>query len=832
MSSLLNNGIFGSEVKLIKFFIDKLPYSIFIKDLESVYTMCNEKYAEGLGIQPKEIVGKTDFHFYPAELAESYRRDDKRIMQTGTPEEIEEKIILLGEQKYIHTSKVPILDSEGKISGILGIFWDITERKNQEYRIIKLNRFYKFISEINQAIVRATDNKNLFDEVCRISVVFGNFRMAWIGLLDEELQRIKPVASYGYDNGYLDIIQQSTHYESPHLEKVATSLKKGEYYVCNDVKKEFPDYPWALDAINRGYKSLAAFAIRINNRIIGQFNLYSSEVNFFDNEEIALLSDVTSEIAFNIVSMVNKINKKLSEEKIRKSETQFRTVWENSFDAMRLTDKNGKMIIVNNAFCTLFKKSKEELEGKYINTVYWNTKEDFLNSFLTEFENRTVRSQSESEVIIWNRDKIWVEISNSFIDLEGETLLLSIFRNITERKKAEEELLIAKEKAEESSRLKSSLLGNMSHELRTPLTGILGFTQILLDEITEPFHCEMINKIKLSGQRLMSTLNSVLSLSELESGMTELNISEIKTNATIHYLSEGFKLQAEEKGLWYSINFWKDDLSILADEKLFNQIFSNIVDNAIKYTDKGGVEIEIKPDIDSNGEIFVLINIIDTGIGIDESQLGLIFDEFRQASEGFSRNFEGNGLGLTLARKMARIMGGELLVSSKAGIGSTFTIQFPIYQGEPIEKTIKMEVTHKDVKPFITSVKISKGKPIILIVEDNILNKEVIEIFLDGICTVDYAKTGEKALTLAAQKKYDSIIMDINLGAGINGLETTKEIRKLDGYGTIPIIAITGYAMISDRDKILAEGIDYYLVKPIEKKELVGLMEGIFSIKK
>lgn len=149
-----------------------------------------------------------------------------------------------------------------------------------------------------------------------------------------------------------------------------------------------------------------------------------------------------------------------------------------------------------------------------------------------------------------------------------------------------------------------------------------------------------------------------------------------------------------------------------------------------------------------------------------------------------------------------------------------------------MEKTIKMEVTHKDAKPFITSVKIKREKPVVLVVEDNLLNKEVIEMFLQSICNVDYARNGTTAVQLATQKKYDSIIMDINLGAGINGLETTKAIRKIEGYETTPIVAITGYAMTHDRDKILAEGIDYYLVKPIERSELVSLMEQILSVGK
>lgn len=830
MLSELNLGLSGSELKFIGILMDKLPFSTFIKDPESVYLLCNETYAQELGISKKEITGKTDFHFFPAGMAEGFRRDDNRIMNLNFSEEYDEKVVMRGTDKYVHTCKIPLINKQGKAVGVLGILWDITERKNEEHRAIKLNRFYKFISEIIQAIVKATNNKNLFDEVCRISVVFGNFRFAWIGILDEESKKTKPVASYGYENGYLEIIQNSENLNESHLKDIAIALTKGTYYICNDIQKEFPDSTWAKEALSRDYKSLAAFVIKIDDKIIGQFNLYSSEINFFDNEEIGLLLGVSSDIAFNIVTIINKNNKKAAEEAIRKSEAQFRTVWEKSFDAMRLADKNGKMIIVNNAFCKLFKKDKEELEGNFISNVYWKKKEEILDNFVDGFKNKTVAPNVETEIILWDREKVWVEISNSFIEFETETLLLSIFRNITERKKADEELISAKEKAEESSRLKTSLLGNMSHELRTPLTGILGFTQILLDEIENPLLNAMIQKIKVSGQRLMSTLNSVLSLSELESGMADLSISEVKTNTTISYLSKQFALKAEEKGLSFDIIFWKEDLSILADDKFFSQIFANILDNAIKYTEKGGIVIEIKPALDENGDIFVLISIIDSGIGIDEKLHAFIFDEFRQASEGFNRNFEGNGLGLTLARKMARIMGGDIAVNSKQGIGSTFTIKFPLYQGEPIEKTINMEVKHSNVKPFINSVKIKKKKPLVLIVEDNIINKEVIEMFLEGICAIKYAKNGEAALSIAMQNKFDAVIMDINLGSGINGLDTAKAIRKLKGYEAIPFIAITGYVSSTDRDKILSEGIDHYIAKPVDKYELIELMGQLFNL--
>jgi len=826
----INNTLFGGEGGFIALLMDKLPYSVFIKDTDLNYAFCNENFASGLNIKPAEIAGKTDFDFFPRELAEAFRKNDKKVLLSGIPEEIEEKILLAEQIKYVNTSKIPIMDADKNIKGLLCILRDITDKKDQELRIVRLNRFYKYISEINKAIVKAENNKILFDEVCRISVTFGNFKFAWIGLVDEETHRIKPIAHFGNGENYLEFIQQQ-HTGNENFNRISKELTAKKYFICNDVRKELGNYTWANKALERNYLSLAVFSINMGNKIIGQFNLYSSDINFFNVEEVNLLLDVTTEISHNILIIVNRNRQKSAEEIIRKSEEQFRAVWDKSFDAMNLVDKDGKILMVNNAFCELFKKDKQELEGEYVHTLYWKKDKEILTSFRDDFNNRTIEPGVEEEITIWNREKIWVDISQTFIDLENETMLFSIYRNISERKKAEEELLVAKELAEESSRLKSSLLGNMSHELRTPLNGILGFTQILLDEISEPFHFAMINKIKVSGQRLMATLNSVLSLSELESGMAELSVSEIKINTTIRYLSQAYIQMAAEKGLSFIIKDWKDELSVLADDKLFEQIFANVVDNAIKYTEKGGITIEIRPDMNDRGDFFALVKITDTGIGIAKDQIEYIFDEFRQASEGFNRNFEGNGLGLTLARKMARLMGGDIEIEKSSDTGSAFVIKFPLYQGEPLEDIIKMEVVHSSKKPFISSVKIKKSKPTVLVVEDNLINIEVMEMFLDNICKVDNAKDGNTALTKATQKKYDAVIMDINLGTGINGVETTKAIRKIRGYNKVPFVAITGYASVIDREKILTEGIDHYLVKPIDKEELLDLMKKILKIK-
>ena len=279
----------------------------------------------------------------------------------------------------------------------------------------------------------------------------------------------------------------------------------------------------------------------------------------------------------------------------------------------------------------------------------------------------------------------------------------------------------------------------------------------------------------------------------------------------------------------FVVEYWKDDLSVLVDEKLFNQILSNLIDNAIKYTEKGGISIEIKPET-RDEQAFVNISIIDTGIGINENLHEFVFDEFRQASEGVNRNFEGNGLGLTLARKMARLMGGDIEMQSQSAKGSIFTIRLPQYLEENAADNISFaNIFSEDLPLPSKTVQTIKGKPHVLIVEDNAINVEVLEMFLSGLCITTHSKNGEQALKCASEQKFDAIIMDINLGIGLNGIETTKHLRKINGYENTPVVAITGYAMSSDRDQLLSEGLDYYLAKPIDKCELVELMGSILQ---
>ncbi|MHB8578836.1 MAG: PAS domain S-box protein [Ignavibacteriaceae bacterium] len=549
---------------------------------------------------------------------------------------------------------------------------------------------------------------------------------------------------------------------------------------------------------------------------------------FWESIIISSILDSEGKIT-NFLSVKEDITeKKKSEIKIVESEAQFRAVWENSFDALRLTDENSIILEVNQAYCKLTGKSKEELEGKTYDTVYSTYDPHLISKFKEDFKTRSIRLNYENEVTYWDGRRIWMEISNSFIDIENQpTRLLTIFREIMERKEAEKQLISAKEKAEEISRLKSNFLANMSHELRTPMIGILGFAEILKDELENPVQKEMIEIIHTGGERLLQTLNQLLDLSRIESNKLDLNLTSINLTEKVSELIRNFDSAALKKNLYLKQNDLKENIFINIDERIFTQIVNNLVNNAIKFTKSGGIAVEINEEQNSQGT-WAVLKFIDTGIGISEESINLIFEEFRQASEGISRNYEGTGLGLTITKRSVELMGGTISVTSKEGAGSTFTIHFPSHKEE-----INQVKTFKESKPGNGNIVPDLGKKAkILFVENDVASREFVKLSLKKLYDIDLVEDGETALQKVKDNFYDIILMDIGLGRGMDGIETSREIRKIEVYQDLPIIAITAFAMKGDKDRIVSQGLTDYVSKPFGRQDLIDIVDKYLAIKK
>jgi PAS domain S-box-containing protein len=436
-----------------------------------------------------------------------------------------------------------------------------------------------------------------------------------------------------------------------------------------------------------------------------------------------------------------------------------------------------------------------------------------------------IRNKKKTGELYWEFSSI-----SGIKNEKGEvTHFLAVKEDYTDRKNLEAELIRSKVDAEEANNLKSSLLANMSHELRTPLNGILGFAQLLRDELAEPDQVNMLGKITRSGKRLMNTLNSVLMLTELENNNYLITKNEVDLGFFCHQIKTLYNNLALEKKLNLIVDIKTDNCIIETDENLLTKIISNLVENAIKYTTQGSITLELSELTRKNSQQrFAMINVIDTGIGIKRENQDIIFREFKQLSEGFRRDFEGLGLGLSLSKKMANLIGAEILVESAIGVGSIFTLTIPLEEQPSIPIVYKKEF-ETPIKQTEESISNSNEFKKILLVEDNPLNIEVVQRFLSKNYEVNSARDGDSAIEMFTQNEYALFMIDINLGQGIDGIQVLKEIRKIDKYNHAPVIALTGYASDSNRRDFLQQGFTHYLAKPFEKKELLKIINGIFN---
>lgn len=490
-------------------------------------------------------------------------------------------------------------------------------------------------------------------------------------------------------------------------------------------------------------------------------------------------------------------------------------------ECISITDMNEKIIFVNEAFMKTYGYSEEELIGNNITIIRPKVFSRETNNILTE----TLKGGWKGEIINKTKDgtEFPIYLSTSVIRDENDNpiALIGVATDITESIKSREELIKAKEKAEEINRLKTSFLANMSHELRTPMIGILGFSEILREELNNTQQREMIDTIITSSNRLLNTLNLLLDLSRIESHTEELNLINLNISSIVEQIVKSFKGATKRKNLFLKLTILDDKVSSYLDNRTFEGIMNNLLNNAIKFTSKGGVEVLVLSEMIDN-KPFAVIKVADTGIGIPKDSQQIIFEEFRQVSEGLNRLYDGTGLGLTITKKTVELMNGKISVDSTEGIGSTFIISFlASVTGKilSIEKAITTEQHLNNADKNIS----------VLIVENDKTNRDFMKMVLKKYYSVDVTEDGKSAINLASQKNYSIIFMDIGLGFEMNGIQAAAEIRRISGYEKVPIVAVTAYAMESDKDYFLSQGLSYFLPKPFLKYDLLELANKIIS---
>ena len=519
----------------------------------------------------------------------------------------------------------------------------------------------------------------------------------------------------------------------------------------------------------------------------------------------------------NPVSLIGTIQdvteRKLDEDKISK----LNNAVEASSEVIFMTDMEGIITYMNPAFTRVYGHKTEDVVGKVTPRILKSgvMDESAYKHFWDEILNKRVIT---GELINKTRDgrNLHIEASNNAIVNDEGTIIgfISIQKDITVRKQIEDELLQAKEKAEESDRLKSAFLSNMSHEIRTPMNGILGFAALLKEpSLTSDELQEYIETIQISGERMLNTINSIVDVSKIESGLIEVDISETNINEKIDFLFRFFKPEAEKKGLKFSFSkgLPSEKAFIKTDSEKVYGVLTNLVKNAIKFTHEGSIEF----GYEKKGE-FLEFFVKDTGIGIQGEQQDLIFERFRQGSESINRGYEGSGLGLSICRSYVEMLGGKIWMGGNETSGSTFSFTIP-YEFAADDKIEIMDAFPMDANET-PDYKIK-----ILIVEDDEISHILLTNRLEKISAeLMHAQNGIEAIEACKKNPdIDLILMDIRMPV-MNGHEATRIIREFNK--DVIIIAQTAFALTGDREKAIESGCNNYITKPINKAELLELV--------
>ena len=513
------------------------------------------------------------------------------------------------------------------------------------------------------------------------------------------------------------------------------------------------------------------------------------------------------------------------QEQIRKSEEKYRGLIENMELGLLEVDRHDTIVRAYDGFCEMMGYEEEELIGKDPKILFLDEK-DVVFMVQQEAERKKgVPNVYEVQMRHKNGHMVWMLISGAPVmnDAGAVTGSMGIHYDISEQKKLEADLIRAKEEADDARQAEKEFLAQMSHEIRTPLNAVIGMANLLSDTHLNSEQETYVQDVKHAADVLHGLISDILDLSKIEAGQMEVAPSLVNIHQTVFMMCRTMRVKAEENG--NQLNYFIDEKvpqTIRLDRNILNQVLLNLIGNSIKFTRNGTIALHIDAETADNGECLLKAKIIDTGIGIPESKLPEIFEKFKQAEgRNTHKRYGGTGLGLPICKKLVELHGGSIQVESEKEKGSTFLFE------------LKAQLADKDSAGQLNAtdgtsgVSVDFGKLKFLIVEDTFMNQRYIQSILKRwTSSSELANDGKKAVELSEKQRFDLILMDMQMPV-MDGYEAARIIRadKTNLNHRTPIIALTASALLDDRRKALAAGMDEHLTKPFTPDQLKSAIQ-------
>jgi PAS domain S-box-containing protein len=746
--------------------VENLPLNVIRKDLQSKIVFANQRFCDLIGFPLEELVGKSDFDLFPANLARKYIADDRKVLKSNQVlHEIEEHQAREGTTQ-VEVFKGPVVNDQGKTVGIQILFWDITDQKKIEEAY---NQERYLLNTLLENVPDWIYFKDANSKFIRISKS-----------LADKFELHRPEDAAGMSDADFFSEQDAIQRREDEL-----NLMRGEQDMLEKIEHE----DWGKN---------------------GETWVYTTKLKLRDTAgavvgTFGISRDITEE--------------KRVEADLARERDLLKTIINNLPDIIFVKDRYGRFVTANEAMLRSLKlESLDHLVGK---NDYDFFSAEMACNFVTDDQivmrsGESLMNQEESS-LDGDGNPVWlltakVPLRNANGEIVG---LVGIGRDITASKESQVQLERAKTAADQANRAKSDFLSNMSHEIRTPMNAIVGMTELLMDSDLNSSQYEYLRMVQESGQALMTVLNDILDFSKIEAGKLDLDPEPFDIREILGDTIRSLALRAHNKGIELAFRIQRDVPKVLiGDCSRFRQVIVNLVGNAIKFTEQGEVVVEVACDLIDGDDVTLHASVRDTGIGIPQEIRGKIFGDFQQADSSTTRRYGGTGLGLAISSRLVELMQGRIWVDSRLGVGSEFHF------------TIKLQSTDQEIP---TASPVIVGGRRVLLVDDNNTNRLILDELLTSWGMVPIQAEDVKNAILQLQKSIDQaapidlILTDVNMPIA-DGFDLAEWVRGDERFAQLPIIMLTSGGRTEDANRRNQLRIAGHMMKPVKQSELFNRM--------